>query len=330
MRRFLVARLLAAPLLLLGVVTLSFILVHAAPGEPFSAERAAGLSPDAAARLRAIFGADAPLHVRYLRWLSAVARLDFGVSYAHRRAVTSVLGAALGPTLLLMGTALLLAAAAGGAAACAAAVIGSRRLDGALSVLAVTAYSAPSFWIGVLLVQALSIRLGWLPVSGWRSADPDAAGAAAALLDVGRHLLLPCLTLAAPAAAGIAMHLRASLADSLGAASALAASGRGASRLRVTLLHLRNAAASVVTLLGFALPGLVGGSLVVEVLFAWPGMGRVTYEAILARDLPVILAAVALAAAVTIAGSIAADLGCAAADPRIRLGHAGAVERDRS
>lgn len=326
MRSFLVARLIAAPLLLLGIVTLTFILVHAAPGEPFSAERAAGLSPEAAGRLRAIFGADAPLHIRYLRWLSAVARLDFGVSYAHRRAVTSVLGAALGPTLLLMGLALALAVLLGVAAACAAAMTESRSVDRALGALAVTAYSAPSFWIGVLLVQAFAVGLGWLPVSGWRSAGEESLGIYALLVDAGRHLLLPCLTLALPAAAGIALHLRASLGTSLGDPSARAALGRGASRLRVTILHLRNAAASVVTLLGFALPGLVGGSLVVEVLFAWPGMGRITYEAILARDLPVIMAAVALASAVTIAGSIAADIGCALADPRIRLGARGGAE----
>lgn len=325
LRNFLVARLIAALLLLFGVVTLTFILVHAAPGEPFSAERAAGLSPEAAGRLRAIFGADVPLHVRYLRWLSAVARLDFGVSYAHRRPVTSVLGAALGPTLLLMGSALALAAAAGAAAACAAVALRNRALDRTLDVLAVTAYSTPSFWIGVLLVQALSIGLGWLPASGWRSVDSEGIGPGS-FLDAARHLLLPCLTLAVPAAAGIAMHLKESLAASLATPSALAALGRGGSPLRVTILHLRNASASAVTLLGFALPGLVGGSLVVEVLFAWPGMGRVTYEAILARDLPVIMAAVALAAAVTVVGSIAADLGCALADPRVRLGAGGGAQ----
>lgn len=315
MRGYFLRRLLAAPLLLLGVLTLTFILVHLAPGEPFSGERSAGLDPEAAARLRAIFGADAPVHEQYAAWLRAVARLDFGVSFTHRRAVVSVLGAALGPTLLLMGSALLLALAGGTLAACAAAGLRSRAVDRALASASIAVYSAPSFWIGVLLVQVAAVRLGWLPVSGWRSIE--GTGVPPSLMDLGRHLVLPCLTLAAPAAAGIALHLQASLAASLAGPASLAALARGASRRRVIALHMRNAAATLVTLLGFALPGLVGGSLVVEVLFAWPGMGRVAYEAILARDLPVILASIALAAAVAIAGSLAADIGCALADRRV-------------
>jgi peptide/nickel transport system permease protein len=188
-------------------------------------------------------------------------------------------------------------------------------VDRAAGAIALAAYCTPSFWIGVLLVQGAAVWLGWLPVSGWRSLDaPPGPGAAA--VDAARHLLLPCLTLAIPAAAGVALHCRASLTASLAGATHLAARARGASRARAIVLHLRNAAPPVATLLGLALPALVGGSLVIEVLFAWPGMGRVTYEAILARDLPLILGSVALASALTIAGSLAADLGCALADPR--------------
>ncbi len=330
MRSYLLRRLLFAPFLLLGVVTLTFLLVHTAPGEPFSAERAAGLDPQAAQRLRAIFGADDPLIVRYGRWVAAAAQLDFGVSFTYRRAVTSVIGAALGPTILLTGTALLLAILAGVVAACAATALGGaggRMADRALTLLGLTAYSAPSFWIGVLGVHLAAVRLGWLPVSGWRTADPDAHGIAYALIDVARHLVLPCLTLAIPAAAAIALHLRSGLRESIDSPLGVAARARGATRLRVTLRHLRNASTSVIALLGFALPGLVGGSLVIEVLFAWPGMGRITYEAILARDLPVVTGAVAIAAALTLAGSLAADAAQAIADPRAKPGaRAGALE----
>jgi peptide/nickel transport system permease protein len=319
MRGFLTARLIAAPLLILGILTLAFILVHTAPGEPFSAERTAGLSPDAAARLRAIFGADDPLPIRYARWLGAAARLDFGVSFTHRRPALSVLADALVPTLLLMGTSLIAALGAGMAAACAVAAARRPGLDRALELAALTAYSAPSFWIGVLLVRGVAVGLGWLPASGWRTPDHADAGLGASVADIAAHLMLPCITLAAPAAAGIALHLKSGLETSLAAPSAQAARGRGCSWLRVSLSHGRNASASLVTLLGFMLPGLVGGSLVVEVLFAWPGMGRVAYEAILARDLPVIMAAVLLAAVLTLAGSIAADIGLALLDPRVRL-----------
>jgi peptide/nickel transport system permease protein len=319
MRRYLLHRLIAAPCLLLGVLTVTFLLVHAAPGEPFSMEPSAGTSRESAGRMRALFGADAPLHVQYARWLDAAARLDFGVSYTHRRPVASVLGAALPPTLLLMGSALALALAAGAAAACG--VVAARRpaLDRALELLATAAYAAPAFWVGVVLVQLMTVRLGWLPGSGWRSLD--AAGSAGlSMLDIARHLLLPAVTLALPAAAGIALHLHAGLRESLEGAPTRTELARGASRLRVVRLHLRNTAAPVAALIGHTLPALVGGSLVIEVLFAWPGMGRITYEAILGRDLPVILAAVSLSTALAVAGSLAADVACALADPRVVLG----------
>jgi len=320
MRRYVLHRLLAAPCLLLGVVTLTFLLVHAAPGQPFSSDPAAGVSPESGGRLRALFGADAPLHVQYARWLGSVARLDFGVSYTHRRPVAAVLGGAILPTLLLMGSAMALASIAGAAAAWSA--VASRRplLDRALESIAMAAYAAPAFWVGVLLVQVMAARLGWLPASGWRSIDTGGLGLARSLLDLGRHLVLPAITLALPAAAGIALHLKAALRESLASPSSRAEAARGATRSRVVTLHLRNAASPVATLLGQTLPSLVGGSLVVEVLFGWPGMGRVTFEAILARDMPVVLAAVTLSTAVAVAGSLAADIACAVADPRVTLG----------
>ena len=320
MRGLLTVRLLASPFLLLGILTLTFIIVHLAPGDPFPAERTAGMSPEAAARLRSIFGTDAPLPVRYIRWLGDAARLDFGVSFTQRRPAAAVLGAAIPPTLLLMGSALAVALCAGVLAACAAAAARKPWMDRALDFLSLTLYSAPSFWIGVLLVRGLAVGLGWLPVSGWREPDAESSAAGFRLGDTVAHLFLPCITLAAPVAAGIALHLRSSLAASLAGASASALRGRGGSPRRVATVHLRNASASIVALLGLMLPGLVGGSLIVEVLFAWPGMGRVTYEAVLARDLPVIMAAVTLASALTLAGSIAADIGHAIADPRVRLG----------
>ncbi|HET9481394.1 MAG TPA: ABC transporter permease, partial [Candidatus Polarisedimenticolia bacterium] len=232
MRRYLLRRLLAAPALLLGVLTLTFLLVHAAPGEPFAADPAAGLDPHAAGRLRAVFGADLPLHIRYLRWMEAAVRFDLGISYTHRRPVVEVLGSALGPTLILMFSALALAVLCGVAAALAAVSARSGLASRALTALAVTAYASPGFWVGVLLVQVVSVRLGWLPASGWRSIDPAGGWLAGSLLDVARHLVLPSLTLAAPAAGGIALHLRAALEESLAGAVTLGELARGASRRR--------------------------------------------------------------------------------------------------
>ncbi len=324
MRGYILRRLLVTPAILLGVLTLTFLLVHITPGEPFSADRATGLDPQAAARLRAVFGTDAPLPVRYARWLGAAVTGDLGVSFTYRRPVAGLLGEALAPTLLLSGSSLLLALAAGVAAACATTIMRGRWAARTMTVLGMAVYAAPTFWLGMLLVIGFALHLGWFPPSGIRSVDAEGLSWAATLLDRSRHLALPCLTLALPAGAAIALHLRAALADLLGSPFGTAAQARGASRPRVVLVHmLRHAAGSTVSLIGLALPGLVGGGVVVEVLFAWPGMGRITYEAILARDLPVVTGAVALAALVTLAGSLLADVLYTVLDPRTRPAGAG-------
>ncbi len=318
MSAFLLRRLLAAVPVLWGVATAVFLLVEVAPGRPFHLEAGAGVDPAASQRLREVFGAEDPLAVRYGRWLARAAAGDLGRSYTHRRPVAAVMAEGLGNTVLLAGLALALQFAAGTTLGLLAAGAG-RWTSRALGAGAALLYALPSFWIGLVLTGLLAVRLGWLPASQMRSLGSEELTAWSRLLDVAGPLVLPALSLALPAVGGIALYVRDELRAVLARPFIRAARGRGLRRRAVMARHaLANALLPVAHLLGLALPGLVGGSVVIEVLFAWPGMGRLAYQAVLSRDEPLILGCTLVAAAMVVAGSLAADLLSAVLDPRFR------------
>ena len=277
------------------------------------------MRPEAAEHLRQIFGAERSLPERYLSWLAGFFSGDLGISFSHRRSVAELLGEAVGNTFALAGTAILLQFLLGTAAGVAAAAGRSRWLDRGIAVGASLIYSLPSYWLALALVWLFSVRLGWLPVSQMHSIDAADLGAWSRLLDSLRHLVLPCLSLALPAAAGIALYVREEVRDSLWREFVRTARARGVGERQVILRHsLSHALLPVVNLFGLALPGIVGGSVVLEVLFAWPGMGRLAYQAVLSRDEPLILGCTWLASLFVVAGSLAADLLSAWVDPRVR------------
>ncbi len=294
------------------------LLVAAAPGEPFQLEPAAGASREAAARLREIYGAGRPLAQRYFEWLAAYLSFDLGRSISYREPVALLLRGALRNTLVLAGPALALEFVLGTAAGVAAAW---RRgpLDRIITGISTVLYSVPSFWLALVLVSAFSVRLGWLPASQMRSLDAGDLGSGPRLLDALRHLFLPCLALGLPSAAGVALYVRQEMKEVLARPFVRIALARGARPGEIILRHaLKNALLPVVNLLGVALPGLAGGSLVIEVLFAWPGMGRLAYQALLARDTPLILGCAWAASLAVVLGSLLADLLSAWLDPRVR------------
>lgn len=314
MSAFLLRRFLFALPLLLGALTLLFLVMELVPGKPFPAEPGA-VGPQAAERLRRLYGTDRPVAERYLLWLGGAMRGDLGFSFSEREPVAVTVGRAAGRTAVLAGLALLLQFLAGTAAGMLAAAAG-RGVDRTLSALMALLYALPSYWLGLLLVATFSVHLGWLPVSQMRSAG---GGGAPPLVDAARHLLLPCLALALPAAGGIALFVRDEIRAALGAGLTAAVRSRGLSRTQLVLRHgARRGLLAASTLFGLALPGLVAGSVVVETLFAWPGMGRLAYQATLARDGPLVLGCAAGASALVIAGSLLADLLAAGIDPRVR------------
>jgi peptide/nickel transport system permease protein len=322
---FLLRRLLAAVPLLLGAATLLFLLLEILPGRAFSVEPGAGASPAAQERLRRLAGTDRPLAERYAAWIGGLLEGDLGFSLSERQPVAAAVGAAAARTALLAGLAMALQFGLGAAAGLLAAG-GAPWVDRGISAAAALLYAVPSFWLGLLLVDLFAVRLGWLPVSQMHSPGADALGGWDRAADAARHLLLPCLALALPASGGMALFVRDEARAALGGGLVRAARSRGLTRGRIVLRHgLPRALLAVSTLLGLALPGILGGSVVIEALYAWPGMGRLTWQATVARDAPLVLGCAQATAMLVVGGSLLADLLAASIDPRVRdrLGRAG-------
>ncbi len=323
MTRYIVRRLLLAVPTLAGIVVLVFFLLHLAPGSPMSAmggDSGRRVSQRAAEEMRKVYGLDRPLPERFGRWVSRVVRLDFGESFVDRRPVLERIEEALPYTLVLNGLALLLTLAI---AVPLGVVTGGRpegALDRASGALLFALYSLPAFWAALLLQALFSVRLQWLPLYGVVSDSPEGIG----LADRAAHLVLPVVCLTYGSLAFFARLIRASVAETRNADYVLAARARGLSRREALWKHaFRNALLPLVTLLGLVLPGLLSGSVIIERIFAWPGVGRLYFDSILSRDYPVVLALSLLGAVATLLLTLAADIASAAVDPRVRDGTLG-------
>ncbi|MFQ5678439.1 MAG: ABC transporter permease [Gemmatimonadota bacterium] len=318
-------RVLQAIPLLLGIVTLLFFLLHLAPGDPTAAYFNPNISPEVIEQIRRNLGLDRPLHEQYVRWLVSFLSGDFGYSFSQFRPVREVIGDALPNTLLLGGVSLVLIFVVGCAVGVVQAVRQYSLLDHSLTFAALFVYSVPGFWLGLMLILLVSspatpegLRL---PISGMQSLDYELLSGWAKLLDRARHLLLPSFALGIASAAAVARYMRGSMLEVIRQEYIRTARAKGLPERTVVLKHaLRNALIPVLSLLGLFLPILFGGAVVIEVVFSWPGMGRLLYNAILARDYPVVLAATFLFAALVVVANLVADLLYAAVDPRIRHG----------
>lgn len=315
-----VGRVAVSALLVLGVVTLVFFVVRLLPGDPATLFVSPDIDPEHAERLRVQLGLDQPLPLQYLHWLrSFLLHADFGLSFTARRPVTELLAAALPNTLRLVGLALVLRFGLGLVLGTLAAVRHRGRGDRGIVVGALLLYSVPGFWLAVMLQLLFAYTLHWLPAESMRGLDHAALGAFGRLADDLRHLVLPVTVLTLGGLASTTRYVRASLLEVLSRDYVRAARARGLDERRVVLRHaLRNALAPFLVQLGLALPGLVGGALVVEQIFSWPGMGRLALLAVATRDYPVLLATTFLSAVLVVLGNLAADLSCAALDPRRR------------
>jgi peptide/nickel transport system permease protein len=327
MWRRIVVRLLSGFGLVLAVVTVAFVLLQLAPGDPARFWVGPAATQDDLDAARRALGLDRPLLTRYVGWLADFLRGDWGISLARHRPVRDVLGAALPATVILTGASLLVTYLGGIIVGLLQAVKRARPLDTMLTVATTIVYGLPAYWIALLLVLVFAYgaaRLGWpvwlqFPAMGIESLDADFLSPGARLLDRLEHLVLPLATLGALGAAGTARFVRGAAVDVLDLDFVRAARARGIGGGRVLLRHvLRNALLPVITLLGLALPALFSGTVFVEVIFAWPGMGRELVAAVGARDYPVVLASTAVFGALVVIGNLLADLLYAVADPRMR------------
>jgi len=325
MRTVPLRRLLVALATVVLVLTATFAALHLAPGDPVRLFLGPAADATVVAATRHAEGLDRPLPVQYVDWLVRFVSGDWGTSIAQHRPVTRVLGDALGPTLLLVGSSLVLTYLAG---ILVGAFQASRRrtaLDTILTAVTTFLFALPSYVVALALVLVFAYAAAlwrwpsWLsyPAFGAASVGAEFLSRPARLVDALRHLVLPVLTLGLVGAAGTARFVRGAVAEALRQPFVRAARAKGLGEARVLIRHaVRNALVPVLTLLGLQLPALFSGVVFVEVIFGWPGMGRVTVQAVLARDYPVVMASTAVFAVLVIAGNLLADVLTALADPR--------------
>lgn len=303
------------------VTTATFILIHIAPGDPFeSAFANPRLSEAVRARWRAQYGFDRPIAEQYARYLATVARGDLGYSFSTSRPVTEALRATLPNTLLLMSVALIGSFLAGIAIGVVQAVRRGRLADRLLGTISLVLYSLPDFWLAVVVLLTFAYWFPILPAGG--AVDivlHPYMSAGERFLDRARHLVLPALTLTALTSAAIARHQRSAMLDVLGEDFVRTARAKGAAEPLVLFHHaLRNALLPVLMLFGLYFPMLLGGSVLVERVFSWPGMGQLTLNALALRDYPLVVASAIVASVMVVLGGLIADLLAAAFDPRMR------------
>lgn len=328
MTAYIVRRLLQTIPLLLGILTLVFFIMHLAPGDPTAIYLNPSLAPEVLEQMRRNWGLDQPLYVQYFQWITSFLSGDFGVSLTRHRPVADILLERIPNTLILTGTALVIIFVLGIAIGIVQAVRQRSALDNALTLGALFIYSMPSFWLALMLILIFAYKahmIPWwpdalrFPPSGMTSVDYEFMGAWQKFGDRVQHLVLPSIALGVASAASVARYTRSSMLEVIRQDYIRTARAKGLPERVVILKHaLKNALLPIITLLGLYLPFLFSGAVLVEVVFAWPGMGRAIYDAISERDYPVVMATSFIFAAIVVIGNLIADILYAVVDPRIR------------
>ncbi|CAO0821742.1 Oligopeptide transport system permease protein AppB [Desulfarculales bacterium] len=312
---------LMAPLLI-GITFISFLIMHLAPGSP--TDVVTDLNPKVSAlakeRLIKLYGLDQPLHVQYWRWLKRLAILDFGQSFApDGRPVLNKIAERLPVTVTINLFSLFLVIVISVPIGVYSATHRGSAFDQATTIFVFLGFASPTFWVALLAMILFGVNLGWLPISGLKSLNHDQLSALGRLGDYVWHLFLPVTLSALVSLTGISRYMRGNMLEVIRQDYITTARSKGLSE-RVVIYHhaLRNALMPVITILGLSVPGLIGGSVIFESIFAIPGMGKLFYDAVMSRDYPLIMGGLVISAVLTLMGNLLADLGYALADPRVR------------
>ncbi|MBI3007731.1 MAG: ABC transporter permease [candidate division NC10 bacterium] len=308
---------------MLAITVLAFVVIHLAPGEPIvlQQELQATQSPQQKQTLRELYGLDKPLHVQYWAWLNRLVRVDLGRSFSPdglpvwekiRERIPVTLSLNLAEVCLIYLTAVPLGVFA--------AVRRHTLFDRLTTVFVFIGFATPDFWLALLLMIFFGVQLGWLPISGLRSLNWEYLAPAAQLWDLASHLILPIFIGAFGGLAGLSRFMRGSMLEVIRQDYIRTAQAKGLPERVVVYKHaLRNALLPIVTILGLSLPGLIGGSVIVESVFAIPGMGQLAVQSVFARDYPVVMGLLTIGAGLTLLGNRLADVCYGIVDPRIRV-----------
>jgi peptide/nickel transport system permease protein len=320
---YIVKRLLFMIPLLIGITIICFVVMHLAPGSPTDMETQMNprVSAEMKERLRAMYDLDKPLHQQYLIWVNKLLVLDLGTSFSSdHRPVTDKILERLPITISLNILSLLLIMIIAIPIGVLSAVHHNSFFDRITSVFVFTGFAMPTFWLALLLMILFGVQLGWLPISGIRSLNYEYLPAGMAFLDLIKHLVMPVLLSAFGGLAGFSRYMRANMLEVIRQDYITTARAKGLPEWIVIYKHaLRNALLPLVTILGLSVPGLIGGSVIFETIFAIPGMGQLFYMAVMSRDYPTVMGILFIGAVLTLLGNLLADISYALVDPRIRV-----------
>ncbi len=337
---YLIRRILGSIPLLLGILTLIFFIIHLAPGDPTAQFFNPNVSPEVIEQMRRNLGLDQPIHIQYLKWMKSFLTGDFGYSFGQMRPISQILfptencvtpdrcvweAGVLLNTLQLTLISLVVIFVVGMLVGIVQAVRQYSLADNVLTFVALFFYSMPSFWFALMLILLFSLKAsqwGWpfqLPASQMASVGVEYLPLGEQLRDRALHLILPATALGIGSAAGVARYMRGSMLEVIHQDYIRTARAKGLSERKVVFKHaLRNALIPIITLLGLYLPFLLSGAVLVEQIFAWPGMGRTIVDAIFKRDYPLVMATSFVISAIVVAGNLLSDVLYAVVDPRIR------------
>ena len=321
--RFLIKRIALMIPTLIGITIISFAVMKMAPGDPTSlmTDLNPNMNEEAVKRIRAHYGLDQPWHVQYIKWLGNMVALDFGRSFAaDNRPVLDKISERIPITLLINILSLILIFSVSIPIGVFSAVKQDSLFDRVSSLIVFIGFAVPTFWLALLLMILFGVKLDWLPISGFRSLNYSYLTPLGQILDISKHLVLPIFVSAFGGLAGMSRYMRSNMLEVIRQDYITTARAKGLDERTVIFKHaLRNALLPLITILGLSVPGLIGGSVIFETIFAIPGMGQLFYQSVMMRDYPTIMGILVIGAALTLFGNLLADLLYSWADPRIRV-----------
>ncbi|MCL5062484.1 MAG: ABC transporter permease [Nitrospirae bacterium] len=322
MLSYIFKRLLLMIPLIFGITLITFTVIHLAPGGPVEVETEMSLKASAQARenLKRLYGLDKPLHIQYIDWLTRFIKLDFGKSFVDGKKVFDKIKERIPVTLTINLLSLLIIMLIAIPIGVLSATKQYSLFDKLTTVFVFVGFSTPTFWLALILMIIFGVSLGLLPISGIQSIDVSGMSKIDRILDWIKHLILPVGLSAFGGIAGLSRYSRSSMLEVIRQDYIRTAKAKGLKESGVIIHHaLRNALMPVVTILGLSVPGLIGGSVIFETIFAIPGMGQLFYSSAMSRDYPTIMGILVIGAVLTLIGNLIADVSYALVDPRIRV-----------